>query len=72
MFALNVAKDVISWMLAATSPSVAARAMLIADCKKDIVYLKNCLPHSLLFYAGGLGLLAADHIKEGRIAVLGF
>jgi hypothetical protein len=60
MFAPNVARGVISSMLAATFRSVAARAMLIADCKKDIVYLKNCLHHSLLFYAGGLGLLATD------------
>jgi hypothetical protein len=55
MFAPNVVKSMISSMLAATFRSVAARAMLIADCKKDIASLEYGLNHSLLFYAGGLG-----------------
>jgi hypothetical protein len=45
MFAPNVAKGVISSMLAATFRSAAARAMLIADCEKDIVSLEYTLNH---------------------------
>jgi len=72
MFAPNVAKNAISSMLAVIFRSVEARAMLIADCKKDIVSLEYGLHHSLLFYAGSLGFLATDHINECSIAVSDF